>query len=374
MKDFNTAAAEIGDLVTAKNAAYGDSFAKCGEFLRLLWPEGIPVSQYGDALCMCRIFDKQMRVATRKDAFGESPYRDIAGYGILGMVKDGTTTEEPANAHLCPSCRRYDTECHGVNREYPITDDGGCEGYIKAETGVHISGWYANEGQKVEREVSLCDSCDAACETRGIMAAHGSCNRYISETNGGISEMERTTYLCHSCSVPQCNVTTIIACETTGTCGRYQSALRERVLDAKEETVATAKQEPPTATDTPLDFTLPSITLKCTSHEAQRKFVSEVSEWRAAKKGSLHEMVERWDCLQALQTFYERGGAIRLYQIEILPIMDDLTKWFAEGRDVMGARAACLTKNAARSYYRPEVNAAIIASNGASFTPKEADA
>jgi hypothetical protein len=321
-------------------------------------------------------------VARHRDKKGAEDIRKAIHYLelLLEWEYDATVQEGPApfivkaTVPLCPSCRRLDTECHGVNREYPITDDGGCEGYIKAETGVHISGWYANEGQKVEREVSLCDSCDAACETRGIMAAHGSCNRYISETNGGISEMERTTYLCHSCSVPQCNVTTIIACETTGTCGRYQSALRERVLDAKEETVATAKQEPPTATDTPLDFTLPSITLKCTSHEAQRKFVSEVSEWRAAKKGSLHEMVERWDCLQALQTFYERGGAIRLYQIEILPIMDDLTKWFAEGRDVMGARAACLTKNAARSYYRPEVNAAIIASNGASFVHGEADA
>ena len=81
-------AEEVGALVTEKNAAYGDSFATCGQFLQLLYPAGIRVDQYTDALAMVRIFDKQKRIATRKDAFGESPYRDIAGYGLLGAVKD----------------------------------------------------------------------------------------------------------------------------------------------------------------------------------------------------------------------------------------------------------------------------------------------
>lgn len=88
MKEFTRIAAEIGSLVTEKNIAYGDSFAKCGEHLKLLYPNGIQPEQYDDALAMVRIFDKQMRIATRKDAFGESPYRDIAGYGILGAAKD----------------------------------------------------------------------------------------------------------------------------------------------------------------------------------------------------------------------------------------------------------------------------------------------
>lgn len=88
MSKFEEIAKEIGTLVAEKNIAYGDSFAKCGEFLRLLYPEGIQPTQYDDALALVRIFDKQMRIATRKDAFGESPYRDIAGYGILGAVKD----------------------------------------------------------------------------------------------------------------------------------------------------------------------------------------------------------------------------------------------------------------------------------------------
>jgi hypothetical protein len=79
---------QIGALVDEKNAAYGASFDKCGVFLQLLYPNGLQPEQYTDALCLVRIFDKQMRIATRKDAFGESPYRDITGYGMLGVVKD----------------------------------------------------------------------------------------------------------------------------------------------------------------------------------------------------------------------------------------------------------------------------------------------
>jgi len=89
MPDFAKIGKEIGEMVNEKNAAYGDSFAKCGEFLKLLYPNGIQPDQYTDALCLVRIFDKQMRIATMKNAFGESPYRDIVGYGLLGVAKDG---------------------------------------------------------------------------------------------------------------------------------------------------------------------------------------------------------------------------------------------------------------------------------------------
>jgi hypothetical protein len=83
---FLTIAREIGELVEHKNAAYGSSFAKAGAFLRLLYPEGLAPEQYGDALLLVRIFDKLQRIATDRDALGESPYRDIAGYGILGAA------------------------------------------------------------------------------------------------------------------------------------------------------------------------------------------------------------------------------------------------------------------------------------------------
>ena len=75
---------QIGELVDEKNAAYGSSFSKCGDFMKLLYPNGLKPEDYPNALLLTRIFDKQMRIATDADALGESPFQDIAGYGLLG--------------------------------------------------------------------------------------------------------------------------------------------------------------------------------------------------------------------------------------------------------------------------------------------------
>ena len=81
---FRELGTQVGEMVDRKREAYGSSFAKSGDFLRLLFPDGLPPDRYDDALLQVRIFDKQMRIATDRDAFGESPYVDIAGYGLLG--------------------------------------------------------------------------------------------------------------------------------------------------------------------------------------------------------------------------------------------------------------------------------------------------
>ncbi len=75
----------VGDLVQKKQVAYGDSFGKSSQILEILYPDGIKREQYRDMLTLIRIIDKLFRIATRKDAFGENPYMDIAGYGLLGM-------------------------------------------------------------------------------------------------------------------------------------------------------------------------------------------------------------------------------------------------------------------------------------------------
>jgi len=85
---FERIAEDIGKLVAEKNAAYGDSFNKCGEFLKLLYPNGVKPEQYADMLALVRVFDKQMRIATDKDALGENPWRDCAGYAILALARD----------------------------------------------------------------------------------------------------------------------------------------------------------------------------------------------------------------------------------------------------------------------------------------------
>lgn len=84
----------LGELTQMKNTAYGDSFAKSGDILQILYPNGIKPEQYRDALAIVRVIDKLFRIATRKDAFGESPWKDIAGYGILGAVSDEKVVED----------------------------------------------------------------------------------------------------------------------------------------------------------------------------------------------------------------------------------------------------------------------------------------
>lgn len=83
---FERVGRDIGRLVAEKNRAYGDSFAKGATFLRLLYPHGVRPEQYGDLLALIRVFDKQMRIATAKDAFGENPWQDLCGYSLLSIV------------------------------------------------------------------------------------------------------------------------------------------------------------------------------------------------------------------------------------------------------------------------------------------------
>lgn len=85
--EYEKLGAEIGRLVEQKQAAYGDAVAKTGEMMRILYPDGIPPEKMGDALIVIRILDKLSRIATDRDALGESPYRDIAGYGLLGAAR-----------------------------------------------------------------------------------------------------------------------------------------------------------------------------------------------------------------------------------------------------------------------------------------------
>lgn len=100
---FEKIASEIGKLVTEKNTAYGSAHVESGRIMRILFPTGVHVDRIYDALLMVRIIDKLMRIANRPDAFGESPYQDIAGYGVLGVHIDqrrkaGGVNDRPVEA------------------------------------------------------------------------------------------------------------------------------------------------------------------------------------------------------------------------------------------------------------------------------------
>lgn len=93
-RNFNEIAAALGQLVTEKNKAYGNSFFDSITFLKILYPNGVSPDQYGDVLFIIRIFDKLKRIATNKGAFEENPYQDIAGYGLLGIKNYEDTKRE----------------------------------------------------------------------------------------------------------------------------------------------------------------------------------------------------------------------------------------------------------------------------------------
>lgn len=88
LPSFIEIAKELGELIEMKNEAYGDSFARSEQILKVLYPDGVRPEQYTDFLGVIRVIDKLFRLANKKDAFGESPWGDISGYGILGINND----------------------------------------------------------------------------------------------------------------------------------------------------------------------------------------------------------------------------------------------------------------------------------------------
>jgi hypothetical protein len=85
---YHAIAKGVADTVAIKNEKYGDSYHQSGGFLRLLYPDGVRPDQYGDMLATVRVFDKLKRIATDRDALGESPFHDIAGYCLLALSRD----------------------------------------------------------------------------------------------------------------------------------------------------------------------------------------------------------------------------------------------------------------------------------------------
>lgn len=78
----------VGRLVDEKQRAHGQAFQKIGQITKILYPSGVPVEKLDHFALIVRVLDKLCRIADgNKEAFGESPWRDVAGYGLLGYVE-----------------------------------------------------------------------------------------------------------------------------------------------------------------------------------------------------------------------------------------------------------------------------------------------
>lgn len=87
MSKYEKIGLQIGKIVDEKQAKYGDSFNRSKEVIKSLYPEGIKVEQYDNALFLIRVIDKLFRIATDNAKDEENPARDIAGYAILKSVE-----------------------------------------------------------------------------------------------------------------------------------------------------------------------------------------------------------------------------------------------------------------------------------------------
>lgn len=77
---------KLGKLLQEKRKHYGQAHFKGGEVLKLLYPNGMQTEDYCHALMIARIFEKCTRIASpNRNLDAESPYFDIAGYGIIGL-------------------------------------------------------------------------------------------------------------------------------------------------------------------------------------------------------------------------------------------------------------------------------------------------
>lgn len=75
---------KIAATVEEKGAAYGNAIKFSEVVFKELYPQGIPVEHYNNALLMVRVLDKLKRLSTDPNAFGESPWEDIVGYALRG--------------------------------------------------------------------------------------------------------------------------------------------------------------------------------------------------------------------------------------------------------------------------------------------------
>lgn len=87
---YSHVALETAKLVAKKQKQYGNSADKSAKVLEALYPDGIPVAAFGEALLMVRMLDKLSRIAQQaitgiQDT--EDAWADLLGYSLLGLVQ-----------------------------------------------------------------------------------------------------------------------------------------------------------------------------------------------------------------------------------------------------------------------------------------------
>jgi hypothetical protein len=90
-ESYTDLARNIGEMTDAKGTQYGNATEKVAEIIAILYPNGIPPFAYRNSLLIVRVLDKLCRLANQGedgvDKGGEDPWRDVAGYALIGARK-----------------------------------------------------------------------------------------------------------------------------------------------------------------------------------------------------------------------------------------------------------------------------------------------
>jgi len=90
--EYEILALAIGRLTDEKSKQYGDSAERAEKIMKVLYPNGVPVEAFKNALLIVRMCDKLCRIATQDtagvDGAGEDAWKDMAGYSLIGALRN----------------------------------------------------------------------------------------------------------------------------------------------------------------------------------------------------------------------------------------------------------------------------------------------
>ena len=128
---------EVGQFTDDKREQYGDSVSFVSAALHHACPDGIPPYQYDNVLLCARMLDKVCRILTRGadglDKGSESPYKDLAGYALIGVAKDEISAaaagREASRAYKYSTAESF---ANVVNEVYGAVDSTVDDGSLQA--------------------------------------------------------------------------------------------------------------------------------------------------------------------------------------------------------------------------------------------------
>jgi hypothetical protein len=84
---FKEKALEVAEMLERKSEEYDAPYDSDNEFLKIMYPDGVPPNQYSNMVLCLRLYDTLKKLTKT----GDTKYIEyIAGYGILAMCEEGS--------------------------------------------------------------------------------------------------------------------------------------------------------------------------------------------------------------------------------------------------------------------------------------------